>query len=214
MAIPVGEAAVANGEPVAPVKVASPLFSRTLTVASVWFTTARSGLLSPFKSPAAIATGPLPTPGEIGEPVASVNAPSPLPRRMVTLSVAWFTMARSWFPSELKSFMTMATGPRSAAVTGVNVNCFCAVKGVALESVTVTVKVKLAPAAAVVGVPVISPALAFRLRPVGSEPDAILQVNGAVPPRSEEHTSELQSRVDLVCRLLLEKKKQHRPTLS
>src|SRR6266496_3186214 len=27
------------------------------------------------------------------------------------------------------------------------------------------------------------------------------------PPRSEEHTSELQSRRDLVCRLLLEKKK-------
>src|SRR5699024_11876128 len=38
---------------------------------------------------------------------------------------------------------------------------------------------------------------------------------GLVPPhpgiyrlRSEEHTSELQSRFDLVCRLLLEKKKQ------
>src|SRR5216683_4338238 len=28
------------------------------------------------------------------------------------------------------------------------------------------------------------------------------------PPRSEEHTSELQSRSDLVCRLLLEKKKK------
>src|SRR5438874_5479562 len=28
-----------------------------------------------------------------------------------------------------------------------------------------------------------------------------------LPPRSEEHTSELQSRRDLVCRLLLEKKK-------
>src|SRR5438105_8192820 len=28
--------------------------------------------------------------------------------------------------------------------------------------------------------------------------------------RSEEHTSELQSRVDLVCRLLLEKKKKHK----
>src|SRR6266849_8639163 len=28
--------------------------------------------------------------------------------------------------------------------------------------------------------------------------------------RSEEHTSELQSRVDIVCRLLLEKKKQNR----
>src|SRR5438105_8529914 len=30
----------------------------------------------------------------------------------------------------------------------------------------------------------------------------------AVERRSEEHTSELQSRVDLVCRLLLEKKKK------
>src|SRR5699024_12053469 len=30
-----------------------------------------------------------------------------------------------------------------------------------------------------------------------------------IPPRSEEHTSELQSRFDLVCRLLLEKKKKH-----
>src|SRR5437870_11696329 len=35
-------------------------------------------------------------------------------------------------------------------------------------------------------------------------------------PRSEEHTSELQSRGHLVCRLLLEKKKEHgsSPTLS
>src|SRR2546422_3127739 len=33
-----------------------------------------------------------------------------------------------------------------------------------------------------------------------------------VCPRSEEHTSELQSRLHLVCRLLLEKKKkQHKP---
>src|SRR2546428_5392788 len=30
------------------------------------------------------------------------------------------------------------------------------------------------------------------------------------PARSEEHTSELQSRSDLVCRLLLEKKKKNR----
>src|SRR5262249_62132355 len=36
-------------------------------------------------------------------------------------------------------------------------------------------------------------------------------------PRSEEHTSELQSLTNLVCRLLLEKKKnilQHRPTYT
>src|SRR5438105_6671538 len=32
-----------------------------------------------------------------------------------------------------------------------------------------------------------------------------------IVPRSEEHTSELQSRVDLVCRLLLEKKKKSTP---
>src|SRR5215813_4860815 len=32
-------------------------------------------------------------------------------------------------------------------------------------------------------------------------------------PRSEEHTSELQSRPHLVCRLLLEKKKKHIPSL-
>src|SRR2546422_1711362 len=40
-----------------------------------------------------------------------------------------------------------------------------------------------------------------------------VQVTGAV--RSEEHTSELQSRLHLVCRLLLEKKKkQHNNTLA
>src|SRR2546426_8188670 len=35
----------------------------------------------------------------------------------------------------------------------------------------------------------------------------------AVNMRSEEHTSELQSPCNLVCRLLLEKKKKHRYTL-
>src|SRR5438105_7655558 len=40
------------------------------------------------------------------------------------------------------------------------------------------------------------------------EGDHGLRVGGAIDlARSEEHTSELQSRVDLVCRLLLEKKK-------
>src|SRR5438105_9761699 len=34
------------------------------------------------------------------------------------------------------------------------------------------------------------------------------------PPRSEEHTSELQSRVDLVCRLLLEKKNKQNTSRS
>src|SRR5438067_7308454 len=35
------------------------------------------------------------------------------------------------------------------------------------------------------------------------------QKREAARARSEEHTSELQSRFDLVCRLLLEKKKKH-----
>src|SRR6201986_5568882 len=37
-----------------------------------------------------------------------------------------------------------------------------------------------------------------------------LVTRGAMDMRSEEHTSELQSRSDLVCRLLLEKKKTNR----
>src|SRR2546430_9055346 len=36
----------------------------------------------------------------------------------------------------------------------------------------------------------------------------VVAPSGNVDPRSEEHTSELQSQSNLVCRLLLEKKKQ------
>src|SRR5690349_24009474 len=38
-------------------------------------------------------------------------------------------------------------------------------------------------------------------------PDESRALREPIRPRSEEHTSELQSRRDLVCRLLLEKKK-------
>src|SRR5438105_15618648 len=50
---------------------------------------------------------------------------------------------------------------------------------------------------------------AVQVGPVDHDEDAAAAL-GRDPrgrPRSEEHTSELQSRVDLVCRLLLEKKK-------
>src|SRR5260370_28463162 len=40
-----------------------------------------------------------------------------------------------------------------------------------------------------------------------SEAEGGPQPEGAQAPRSEEHTSELQSHLNLVCRLLLEKKK-------
>src|SRR5437868_10164772 len=53
----------------------------------------------------------------------------------------------------------------------------------------------------------------------GTSPDAVGELVGLAEGRrrSEEHTSELQSRFDLVCRLLLEKKKKHnrsRPLLQ
>src|SRR5438105_8575062 len=46
-------------------------------------------------------------------------------------------------------------------------------------------------------------------RPGNFTPDGTRASGCPVAQRSEEHTSELQSRVDLVCRLLLEKKKKH-----
>src|SRR5436305_4824409 len=45
-----------------------------------------------------------------------------------------------------------------------------------------------------------------RLAPLAAEPGRTVYAGGA--SRSEEHTSELQSRPHLVCRLLLEKKKK------
>src|SRR5438874_6318867 len=45
---------------------------------------------------------------------------------------------------------------------------------------------------------------------VEEAPEIFLPIPGGWGKRSEEHTSELQSRRDLVCRLLLEKKKRKR----
>src|SRR3712207_7911061 len=54
-------------------------------------------------------------------------------------------------------------------------------------------------------------AVELRARAVGeSAVDAQLVVQNGRKPRSEEHTSELQSRQYLVCRLLLEKKKKRK----
>src|SRR5687768_18302628 len=43
---------------------------------------------------------------------------------------------------------------------------------------------------------------------LAEDPGAQRPAQLRLPPRSEEHTSELQSRLHLVCRLLLEKKKK------
>src|SRR5438105_11264415 len=49
-------------------------------------------------------------------------------------------------------------------------------------------------------------ALRLRARQARGPQHRLLLAAGEEQDRSEEHTSELQSRVDLVCRLLLEKK--------
>src|SRR3712207_7851282 len=54
--------------------------------------------------------------------------------------------------------------------------------------------------------------LSLQVQPRGEDADAEREV-GEPEPRSEEHTSELQSRQYLVCRLLLEKKKKIKSTL-
>src|SRR5256885_9898448 len=48
----------------------------------------------------------------------------------------------------------------------------------------------------------------------GRLPPAIQEIRDTGFPRSEEHTSELQSPCNLVCRLLLEKKKKEYDTAS
>src|SRR2546422_3104435 len=48
----------------------------------------------------------------------------------------------------------------------------------------------------------------------GDHPRACIADQRARPLRSEEHTSELQSRLHLVCRLLLEKKKKKNKSLT
>src|SRR2546429_5815737 len=51
--------------------------------------------------------------------------------------------------------------------------------------------------------------------PVPRRPDAVRdRTIRTRARRSEEHTSELQSRLHLVCRLLLEKKKTHHPAAA
>src|SRR2546430_12084352 len=54
-----------------------------------------------------------------------------------------------------------------------------------------------------------SSATALRARVVPSQCEPRTRCSSAEEHRSEEHTSELQSQSNLVCRLLLEKKKKH-----
>src|SRR2546430_12624815 len=60
----------------------------------------------------------------------------------------------------------------------------------------------------------VRPGLSLPTLPSSAPPSGRLICCSTVSPwRSEEHTSELQSQSNLVCRLLLEKKKNHPPPL-
>src|SRR5207247_4098480 len=80
------------------------------------------------------------------------------------------------------------------------------------DALPISTFVRVASVDAAVGAPVAPPPAAGELRIAGvpaSRATAVARVREvAAAARSEEHTSELQSRVDLVCRLLLEKKKE------
>src|SRR2546422_2351705 len=70
---------------------------------------------------------------------------------------------------------------------------------------------KLSPGGARPRVPLISPHRLAVLSSAGTRVPDVRVVSPSAPMvymRSEEHTSELQSRLHLVCRLLLEKKKR------
>src|SRR6266498_3998111 len=64
-------------------------------------------------------------------------------------------------------------------------------------------------------IPAAPPARAWRRRPRPPPARRARRIGGSAPrrSRSEEHTSELQSRPHLVCRLLLEKKKKQKYSL-
>src|SRR5258708_19923921 len=127
---PAGVAAVASGEPVAWANVRSRwlLPRKTVTVLSLWFTTARSGTPSAFKSPTAIAAGLVPT--EKGEFGASARVTLPAwsteLNKMETLFEVLFTTARSTSGALLivalekalfrKFALTIPTGPSSHTV--------------------------------------------------------------------------------------------------
>src|SRR5258706_10293247 len=129
--IPAGVVAVGSGDPWAWLNVPSKLLlpSKTVTVLSAWFTTARSGTPSAFKSPVAIATGVVPT--EKGEFGASARVTLPVAgstelSRIETLFEVLFTTARSTSGALAivalenvlfrKFALTIATGAVSKAV--------------------------------------------------------------------------------------------------
>ena len=94
--------------PVAAVKPPEPLPSKTVMLLSLWFATARSGMPSPLKSPAASAYACRPRRERATSSVG--KRAQPFPSSTVTLLLPLFAVARSSMPSPLKSPTTTEDG--------------------------------------------------------------------------------------------------------
>src|SRR5256712_2551201 len=93
------------------------------------------------------------------------------------------------------TFTALADGDHSVALLGIAANCTAS----GSNSQTVTVHGGATAAAP----------FSLSCAQTGSGSGSLTVTTTTTGSRSEEHTSELQSRSDLVCRLLLEKKKTH-----
>src|SRR3989475_5961868 len=115
-------------------------------------------------------------------------------------------------------FFQAEDGIRDLTVTGVQ-TCALPILGVAMLLFFVMIKLPLSLLTMIIAhtifnFPVVALIVRARLRKLDPRLEEAARDLGATPwvafKRSEEHTSELQSQSNLVCRLLLEKKKKHR----
>src|SRR2546422_5295231 len=83
------------------------------------------------------------------------------------------------------------------------------------DALPIWLNLNISPLTLFVMVPMITCVSALPITPSGlGVRENLYVLMLSAPARSEEHTSELQSRLHLVCRLLLEKKKQTRSSAA
>src|SRR5947207_6078453 len=124
------------------------------------------------------------------------------------LAAAGASALNQWWERDLDALMSrtrMRPVPsgRMRAGSALILGCFMALIGIVYLALTTNFLATLLTALTVVIY-----ILAYTpLKRITTTNTLVGAIPGALPPRSEEHTSELQSHSDLVCRLLLEKKK-------
>src|SRR5437867_3196986 len=114
------------------------------------------------------------------------------------------------FPTQEVEMTSPLRKMRAALALGASLAVLCACALAAAAQTTGTIRGKVTDATT--GRPVDGAQLYVAGTDLGtlSNADGQYQFSVRAGTRSEEHTSELQSPYDLVCRLLLEKKKKHK----